>query len=105
MTNKEIEAIALANGFKLKEQYGGTMALRPYVFEFARALLAAAAGVEPDAWTGKGCGVITDTAKARMIEEGKYGGEFAIAARTAERHDIPLCKRPEPACDGSELKA
>lgn len=53
MTDKEIEAIALANGFVLKEQYGGTMALRPYVFEFARALLAAAAGVEPVEPLGK----------------------------------------------------
>lgn len=52
-----------------------------------------ASAVEPVAWTGKGCGVITGKAKARMIEEGKYGGEFAIAARSAERHDIPLYAR------------
>lgn len=39
MTNEQIEHIALANGFKLKQQPDGSMALNPYVFEFARALL------------------------------------------------------------------
>lgn len=38
MTDEQIEAIALANGFKLKEQPDGSMALNPYVFEFARAM-------------------------------------------------------------------
>lgn len=40
ITPETIEQIALANGFKLKEQPDGSMALNPYVFEFARALLA-----------------------------------------------------------------
>jgi hypothetical protein len=40
MTNDQIQQIALANGFKLKEQPDGSMALNPYVFDFARALLA-----------------------------------------------------------------
>lgn len=39
MTNEQIQAIALANGFKLKEQPDESMALNPYVFEFANALL------------------------------------------------------------------
>ena len=43
MTNEEIQKIALANGFKLKAQPDGSMALNPYVFEFARALVAAQA--------------------------------------------------------------
>jgi len=38
----EIERIALSNGFKLKEQSDGTMALNSYVFDFARAVIAAA---------------------------------------------------------------
>lgn len=41
MTNDKITELALAHGFKLKEQPGGAMALNPYVFDFARALLAA----------------------------------------------------------------
>lgn len=41
MTNEEIQEIALANGFSLKKQPDGSMALNPYVFEFARALVAA----------------------------------------------------------------
>lgn len=39
MTNDKIKEIALANGFKLKEQPDGTQDLNPYVYEFARALL------------------------------------------------------------------
>ena len=40
VTDAEIERIALANGFKVKEQPNGTMALNPYVYAFARALIA-----------------------------------------------------------------
>ena len=39
MTNEQIRDIALANGFKLKEQPDGTQDLNPYVYEFARSLL------------------------------------------------------------------
>ena len=36
MTNEQIKEIALANGFKLKEQPSGEMDLNPYVYDFAR---------------------------------------------------------------------
>lgn len=39
MNNEQIREIALANGFKLKEQPSGEMDLNPYVYEFARALV------------------------------------------------------------------
>ena len=39
MTNEQIKEIALANGFKLKEQPDGTKDLNPYVYDFARALI------------------------------------------------------------------
>lgn len=39
MTSDQIKEIALANGFKLKEQPSGEMDLNPYVYEFARALV------------------------------------------------------------------
>ncbi|UZA02977.1 hypothetical protein LP111_12940 [Moraxella bovis] len=39
LTNEEIKNLALANGFKLKEQPNGSMDLNPYVYEFARKLL------------------------------------------------------------------
>lgn len=42
LTDAQIEAVALVNGFKLKAQPDGTMALNPYVFATYRALLAAA---------------------------------------------------------------
>lgn len=38
MTNDQIKEIALANGFKLKEQPNGEMDLNPYVYDFARAI-------------------------------------------------------------------
>ena len=39
LTTERITELALANGFKLKAQPGGTEALNPYVFDFAAALL------------------------------------------------------------------
>jgi len=39
MTNEQIKDIALANGFKLKEQSDGTQDLNPYVYDFARVLI------------------------------------------------------------------
>lgn len=39
MTNDQIKEIALANGFKLKEQPDGTQDLNPYVYDFSRDLL------------------------------------------------------------------
>lgn len=38
MNKETIKELALANGFKLKEQPDGTMDLNPYVFEFAAAI-------------------------------------------------------------------
>lgn len=39
MTNEQIKELALANGFKLKEQPNGDKDLSPYVYDFARALI------------------------------------------------------------------
>lgn len=39
MTNEQIKELALAYGFKLKEQSDGSMDLNPYVYDFARALI------------------------------------------------------------------
>ena len=39
MTNDQIKELAIAYGFKLKEQPNGEMDLNPYVYEFARALI------------------------------------------------------------------
>ncbi len=41
MTNDQIKEIALASGFKLKEQPDGTQDLNPYVYEFALKLIKA----------------------------------------------------------------
>jgi hypothetical protein len=40
MDKKIVRELALANGFKLKEQPDGTLDLNPYVYEFAAALAA-----------------------------------------------------------------
>jgi hypothetical protein len=56
MTNDEVTRIALVTGFALKEQPDGSMALNPYVFDFARKLLSAAPTppeVEPVAYGAK----------------------------------------------------
>jgi hypothetical protein len=42
MSDKEILALALANGFQLKQQPDGSMSLHPYVWKFAHALIEAA---------------------------------------------------------------
>ena len=41
LANDQIQALALACGFELKPQPDGSQALHPYVFDFARRLLAA----------------------------------------------------------------
>ncbi len=46
ISNEQIREIALANGFKLKEQPDGEMDLNPYVYDFARALLEQAHAVD-----------------------------------------------------------
>lgn len=38
MNKQQIKELALANGFKLKEQPDGTLDLNPYVYKFAHAL-------------------------------------------------------------------
>jgi hypothetical protein len=50
-TDEQIRELALANGFKLKEQPDGTMNLNPYVYDFARALMGSA--TNPEATTGE----------------------------------------------------
>lgn len=40
MNKQQIKALALANGFKLKEQPDGSIDLNPYVYDFALALMA-----------------------------------------------------------------
>jgi hypothetical protein len=50
--------------------------------------------IPPAAWTGKGCGVISDKGKQITMEGEHHGGEFAIAAQAARAHDIALIPRP-----------
>ena len=42
MNKAKIRELALANGFKLKQQPDGTMELNPYVYDFAAELMAEA---------------------------------------------------------------
>lgn len=42
MNKQRIKELALANGFKLKEQSDGSVDLNPYVYEFALVLMAEA---------------------------------------------------------------
>jgi hypothetical protein len=47
MNKDQVKAIALKNGFELKEQSDGARDLHPYVYEFAQALLETAPEAEP----------------------------------------------------------
>lgn len=49
MTNDDIKAIALANGFTLREQPDGSMDLNPYVYGFARAMFEQGRGISAQA--------------------------------------------------------
>ncbi|MDH6185518.1 hypothetical protein [Polaromonas sp. CG_23.6] len=51
MNNEQVTALALANGFKLKTQPDGAEALNLYVFDFARAVIAAHESQRQDAET------------------------------------------------------
>ena len=50
LTNNHIRELALANGFKLKPQPDGAEDLNPYVFDFARALVAEQAAQNDALW-------------------------------------------------------
>lgn len=51
--------------------------------------------MEPVAWMNPGNGHTFDhNGRDRMIENGKHGGEFAIAARLAQQFSIPVIPRP-----------
>lgn len=50
--------------------------------------------LEPVAWMNDSKNIVTDRAKKSMMEQRHYGVEFAIAADTAERFDVPLYAIP-----------
>lgn len=75
MNKETIKELALANGFKLKEQPDGTMDLNPYVFEFAAALERVAtaelkAQVEQLQIIGKA--LISQAERAMIFDIGNY---------------------------------
>lgn len=49
MTNDEIKAVALANGFTLRVQPDGSIDLNPYVYGFARAMFERGRGIRAQA--------------------------------------------------------
>lgn len=64
MNKQQIKELALANGFKLKEQPDGSMDLNPYVYDFAAALKAqwqecTKPGRVAEPWSS-GCGMAPD---------------------------------------------
>jgi hypothetical protein len=89
LTPERITELALANGFKLKEQPDGAMALNPYVFDFARALLAAQ--------------VIQPLTKEQIAEVGGFMSDgdlfraFVEVVRDIERaHGIGMAQTVQP---------
>jgi hypothetical protein len=86
MNNDEITRIALDTGFKPKEQPDGSMALNPYVFDFARKLLAAAPippevdGLKPEDFDTPKDGDIADLLDDHAINEG-HPADWPYATR------------------------
>jgi hypothetical protein len=77
MTDQEIEALALAHGFKRKLQADGSMDLNPYVFDFARALIAKSKR-DPFAYLF----VKDNKAEYGMLADGTFpDGEYVIYSR------------------------
>jgi hypothetical protein len=78
MNKSEIRDLALANGFKLKEQADGNMDLNPYVYRFASALMADAgrAGFVAGAmeWGGIGFAATVEADADEYAEKIKQGG-------------------------------
>jgi hypothetical protein len=90
MTNDDITKLALSNGFKLKEQPDGKQALNPYVFDFAKALIAVnrtqrQAGQEPVAWMRVKPSAMPDW------------DEYDFSANEQEGFDVALYAAPQPA--------
>ena len=65
MDIKKIKELALANGFKLKEQADGSMDLNAYVYDFANAIEQAAKAHEAEKL--KGCVVVPVEPTQAMI--------------------------------------
>jgi hypothetical protein len=85
MTNEQIKRLALANGFKLKEQPDGRMDLNPYVYEFARSLIGPSI-VKPACWA-------TSTALARLANRAD-NAPCVLTGHQAEFNDVPLYTHP-----------
>lgn len=68
MDIQKIKELALANGFKLKEQASGNMDLNAYVYDFANA--------------------IEQEAKAKAVPEEKGRSDFEIIDQTIELVDL-----------------
>jgi hypothetical protein len=55
------------------------------------AMVKTAEGAEPIAWMNQsGSNIIMKETKERLLEKKGLGGEFSVAARTAERYTVPL---------------
>ena len=77
MTNDQIKELALANGFKLKEQPDGAMDLNPYVYEFASVVFA------------KGAITVFDDISADL-ESNEKANTVASVIKSVEKHTEKL---------------
>jgi len=105
-----IQQLALANGFKLKEQPDGAMALNPYVFAFSRALLDARPA-RPEPASGEDLAVYESIA-ARYFAECKAAPPSplttddyqAIRAQLCEAHPGDWLHHYGPAVEAEVLR-
>jgi hypothetical protein len=99
MMDKLKEAIAVFDELiSLAESVDSWESFPSEPIEKAREALAALSALqaqEPVAWMNKsGSNIIPASAKQRLLESRGLGGEFSVAARTAERYTIPLYASP-----------
>lgn len=83
MTNEQIKQIALANGFKLKEQPDGNMDLNPCVYDFARALIAE---YQQSPWINV-ADALPDVGSTVVVIYSEYGDQYVDIAEVMQDDD------------------
>ena len=84
MDNQKIKELALANGFKLKEQADGSMGLNAYVYDFANAIEQAAKAQAVPEWI---------SVKDQLPPSDPYNREYWVyeTLNNKVQHDYWVC--------------
>lgn len=95
MDIQKIKELALANGFKLKEQADGSMDLNAYVYDFANAIeQAAKAQAVPDGFV-----VVPKKATKKMLDAGYEAHDGFFSNGAVQDVYVAMIEAQEPAND------